>query len=97
MSIIRTRFKSKRWTKSWSGRGIALINAIEGFEHKARLKNYPTIRQMLRELLSNSPKDSFYRSLLKQSKIKSLSKRQIACIRRSYTRLIKQGHYQAHL
>jgi hypothetical protein len=79
------------WSRSWSGRGIALLNAIE-----MPMKNEPIFKsnknkclsteEKLKALLERRPANKFYQSLRTYAEKRPLTAKQTQCIESDYRR-----------
>ena len=86
-SMNKKHYPADRWGKNWSGRGTAMINQIEDRASAVIWPDKfkaPLVLEQLKKLFLKEPKNDFYLSLYKQSKIKPLTQKQIDCITTDY-------------
>jgi hypothetical protein len=84
---------NKGWTKSWSGRGTAILDKLEN-TNELKVKHSSTVLEKLEFLLKKYPQDNFYKSLKQQSTAKPLSEKQVQCVVRKYREVFsKKGRF----
>jgi hypothetical protein len=87
--------QSKSWTKSWSGRGTAILNMLERLNvSEEQARHNLSVLEKLEFLTKKFPKDNFFKSLQQQSINKPLSERQVQCISNQYRDVFqRKGRY----
>lgn len=84
---MRKQYEPNRWTRSWSGRGTAMINKIES-SSVPKIVSAPSFEKRLSALLKALPYNKFYKSLLSQLRRGfTLSQKQLSAIADGYNKL----------